>query len=112
MTFSEAFSISRRGFLGAMAGAAVAATGASAASSDVKVLDVPKEFDHEPTQKYSIARLPAREQQRACGGIKNACALPKRNVIVLDKDLESRTDPQTFKKILSHEKAHLNGWTH
>jgi hypothetical protein len=72
------------------------------------ILDVPAEYDYEPKKPYRIATLPAREQERACGGIKNACAIPGKRVIVISDAMKGIVR----ELLLRHEKAHLNGWRH
>lgn len=68
----------------------------------------PAIYDHEPKEKYRVARLPAKEVKRACGGIGKACSIPKRRLIVVEKGLHGAV----LEMIMRHEKGHLNGWAH
>jgi hypothetical protein len=68
----------------------------------------PAIYDHEPKEYYRVARLPATEVKRVCGGIERACAIPKKRVIAIDKSIAG----ELLDRILRHEKGHLNGWKH
>ena len=68
----------------------------------------PAEFDHEPTVKYSVIRTTAKKVVQYCRGIKNACAIPRRRVVVIDEAIKGDERDE----IMRHEKAHINGWKH
>lgn len=66
----------------------------------------PSEFDHEPKFDYQVLTVSPELVRQYCGGIENACAIPKRRVIVISDKLKGSTR-QAF---LRHEKGHINGW--
>jgi len=66
----------------------------------------PPEFDYEPEFKYSVMSVSPEKVKAYCRGDKQACAIPKRRVIVISDELKG---PER-EAYLRHEKAHLNGW--
>lgn len=74
--------------------------------------DPPPEFDYEPVEPYAIQMVAPDLVDDYCGNqpgmIELACWNEWFGRIYIRDDL----DPDAFRYVLRHEKAHVNGWRH
>lgn len=72
----------------------------------------PAEFDHYPTEPFTVVEYPAQELPAACNvkprGLLLACTFVDRREIRRRDDLS----PAVRAKVDRHEYGHLNGWVH
>lgn len=82
------------------------------ATPRVSVLMPPTEFRAAPAQAYRVTELSQMNMDTACGYRQGAgvvgCAWPNQNRIFVLRGLS----PAERANVLTHEKAHLNGWRH
>ena len=78
---------------------------------DVRGLEPPAIYSHEPTREYFVYNIPSSSIEKYCGTIKGyiifGCTVDG-HIIYIRNDLSD----EVYDVILRHEKAHVNGWVH
>ena len=81
----------------------------------VAVIEMPpKKYDHEPYQPYQVIEMPIKDLHKICNQPRRSnytlfgCAHHLVGLIYLRDDLSD----EARKRVLRHERAHLNGWKH